>query len=171
LRGASDTDLNLHQGAIRKVLSYNPESGRFTWDADFSGGVKGEFAEWEHSEGYLCISLFGKSVFAHRLAFLFQEGRMPSDEVDHKNGARSDNRWSNLRDVDRSTNSENQTKVIGRQSKSGLLGAQWSSQKERWHAEIKVKGRKHHMGFFDSEEEAHLVYLAAKRRMHEGCTV
>jgi hypothetical protein len=157
---------------VKRVLAYEPESGLFVWRA-WAGkkSVPGEIAGWAHSQGYTAISLFGLKVYAHRLAFLFQLGRFPDDVVDHINGNRKDNRWSNLRDVNQRTNVENRTSPLSANSASGLLGVHWCSQQNKWQAEIKSFGRKKHIGFFDDPFKAHEAYLQAKRKMHAGCTL
>lgn len=38
----------------------------------------------------------------------------------------------------------------------------------RWRAQIMFKGKKHHLGLFDTPEEANAAYLAAKARGHHG---
>ena len=44
-----------------------------------------------------------------------------------------------------------------------VKGYSWNNQKNKWGARIKINGKLKHLGFFDSEEEAHQAYLVAKR--------
>lgn len=167
----SEREIEDSKELIFSLISYNPDDGRFKWSATFAGKVKGSYAEWNHSHGYRVINVFGRSIYAHRLAFLFMEGKMPSKNVDHIDSIRNNNRWSNLRDVSQALNAQNLRLLRDRRTKSGLLGVHWSSQRGKWHAEIKMDKKKTHLGFFDDKEEAHAAYLEAKRKMHPGCTV
>ena len=53
-------------------------------------------------EGYLILSIQGKRYKAHRLVFLYVDNIPVNSDfyVDHINGDRSDNKYSNLRMVD-----------------------------------------------------------------------
>src|SRR5215469_4479388 len=93
-------------------LAYSPDRGRFIWLKTLGRGVKGrsesgKFAERIHSEGYLRVNIDSQWFYAHDLAFLFMTRDWAKYGVDHINRDRSDNRWSNLRDVDRSQNMYN----------------------------------------------------------------
>jgi hypothetical protein len=65
------------------------------------------------STGYCLFNIceatkvLGKVYQAHRLAFLYQEGKFPLEEVDHINHKKDDNRWSNIRHATRVENSKN----------------------------------------------------------------
>jgi len=51
-----------------------------------------------HSTGYVRIGVDGGKYTAHCLAWLYTHGVWPSDQIDHINGNRSDNRIANLRE-------------------------------------------------------------------------
>ena len=134
---------------VMRLLSYCPESGVFRWTSHYGGHAPGDVAGWDHSNGYLVVSVFCVKAYAHRLAFAFQTGAFPEGVVDHINRVSPTNP----------------------NSASGLLGVHWNSQKGRWSAQIKSFGRKKHLGFFDDKQEAHRVYIESKRVLHEGCTL
>lgn len=106
----------------------------------------------------------------HRVAFLYMTGEWPRNEVDHINGCRHDNSWSNLRDVSSRVNKENFRRPrIDNQC--GKLGVCFFKPAKRWKAEIQVDKERIHLGYRRTKEEAAELYLEAKRRLHEGCTI
>jgi hypothetical protein len=163
---------------LRELLHYDPETGIFVRLVDVRCGkgkgrvsvAKGSIAGCVDAHGYLLIRLDNHLYRAHRLAWLFVFGEWPTRHIDHINGERKDNRISNLRDVTVSVNLQNQRRAPAG-SRSGLLGAQWDKQTKRWRSSVKTNGRKQNIGRFDTPEAAHEAYLAAKRKLHEGCTI
>ena len=164
---------NIDAEYARSVLDYDPESGYLSWKTQVAFRVKpGDEAGWIRPEGYREVSLLGKSYKVHRVAFLLVNGEWPKFHVDHINGVRDDNRWENLRDVPRRINNENQRQAAPR-SKVGLLGVRHIARLKHnpYNAQIKVKGKVIALGCYPTPEEAHAVYLCAKRSLHEGCTI
>lgn len=168
---------------LRELLDYNQESGVFTWRArsrdefasegaanSWNGRYAGAQAGTTDKDGYLVIRILTQGYKAHRLAFLHVTGAWPMREVDHLNGNKGDNRWANLRDVDRSTNCQN---LIAARSDNvtGLLGVSPRRDIGKFAAQIFIDGRKRGLGYFDTPEAAHEAYLRAKRVHHEGCTL
>ena len=140
--------------SIADALDYDPHNGVFVWVKN--GAEAGALAV----SGYIQISYKNKLYYAHRLAFLFMEGSMPENLVDHINGVRSDNRWVNLRHCSELENPQNM--LTGR--KGRLPGVTWQAGK--FVAQIKADGKNHYLGRFWTEEEAHEAYVEAKRRLH-----
>lgn len=87
--------------------------------------------------------------------------------VDHANGDTLDNRRSNLRKCTKRQNQQNSRKrrtYCGRPTKNRLKGAH--PQGKRWSARIRIDGRYHYLGSFDTEESAHAAYCEAARAHH-----
>lgn len=49
---------------------------------------------------------------------------------------------------------------------SGLRGASWVKESGKWKAQIGHKGKRIHLGYFDTAEEAHAVYVKAKEEIN-----
>lgn len=108
------------QERLKELLNYNPDTGDFTIKTSrVCRGIKDSVAGWLESTGYIRICLDYKKHSAHRLAFLFIEGRFPN-RIDHINHIRNDNRWVNLREVTHQENSKNQS--INSKNTSGVMG-------------------------------------------------
>ena len=149
---------------LAEELSYDPASGVFTWLTDRGNQVRaGDVAGSLDKDGYTVIFIGHRVRKAHRLAFLLMTGKEPNGEVDHINGDRSDNRWANLREVDRTANCHNKTQAH-KQNKSGLLGV--TTNRRGFTASIKCNGVRHYLGYFATAEEAHAEYMKAKALMH-----
>lgn len=162
------TDLTAER--LRELLHYDPDTGVFRWVAARPNCRSGEQAGCTRENGHVIICLDGKLYYAHRLAWLYVHGAWPSKLIDHINGNRSDNRIQNLRDVEPSVNAQNIRQAF-KTNASGVLGASLFKRTGRYVAMIRIDGKKRYLGYFDTAEEAHAAYLAAKRKHHQGCTI
>ena len=162
---------------LREIYNYNPDTGIFTraiclnrrWPV---GTVAGTLRKKGHGAGYVSINCGGVVYLAHRLAWLYVTGEWPKQLIDHINGDPADNRFCNLRDVSQVENQQNRRKPK-HGTTSALLGVYRAQRttKRQWYAAIRANGIRFHLGTFQTEEQAHAAYLAAKREMHEGCTI
>lgn len=158
---------------LRELLHYDPETGVFTRRVTTGGrygGAAGTHPGTLSDQGYWMISVCSKQHRAHRLAWLYVTGAWPTGEIDHLNGERIDNRWENLRDVQRHVNAQNKRRAQSN-SKTGLLGACWATRDQCFISRIKADGKYRSLGAFKTAEAAHAAYVDAKRRLHEGCTI
>ncbi len=157
-----------HEELLRQI-HYDPDTGVFTRLVKTSafarlGATKGN----PRGVGYRALSVGGKEHYLHRLAWFYVHGEWPRHVIDHINGDKTDNRISNLRDVPQSQNLQNIHRAKS-YSSTGLLGAtRW---KDKFRADIRVDGRKRHLGVFETAEAAHQAYLAAKRLYHPASTL
>ncbi len=161
---------NLTAARLRELLSYDPDTGLFRWKVQTSKRVKvGDIAGTLVKIGYISISIDADMIRAHRLAWLYVHGSWPTGDIDHIDGNRANNRWSNLRDVTRSMNAQNLKRAHADNAASGLLGVY--RDKKKWAASLTVNGKRHRLGNFTTPEEAHAAYLKAKRELHTACTI
>jgi hypothetical protein len=152
---------------LREVLNYDPETGIFTWRVRLKYSVPiGARAGSFPANGYCMIGIDGVHYRAHRLAWLYVYGEWPKNFIDHIDGNRLNNAIANLRDVSNKMNGHN-TNVPRRGNKTGLLGV-LPYKNGKFTAQIGVNGKSNHLGVFDTAEEAHATYMAAKRYVHEG---
>ena len=156
-------DISFEQ--VWRALSYDPETGIFTWKrrADVPTWWNARFAETRAGtigqNGYVYITLFAKHYLAQRLAFLLMKRRWPKGKVDHKNRARPDNRWENLREATGSQNNANNEQRT--KSSSGYRGVRWHRASETWQARITVDGKEHSLRYHQTKEDAARAYNAA----------
>jgi len=91
----------------------------------------------------------------------YMTGKWPEQFVDHINGDRDDNRWSNIREATRWINNVNKRPWRNKRY-SPLKGVTWAHGK--YIAQIKADFRNFYLGRFDTAEEAHEAYCAAARK-------
>jgi hypothetical protein len=164
-----DSMSDLNSTRLRELLDYNQSTGEFTWKVTRGRMAKaGGIAGAKHGENYILIQISGRTYKAHRLAWMHVYGDWPNGFIDHINGIRHDNRISNLRDVTRSENMQNQRRP---QRNNPHLGVTWCKRRKLWLAQIKLDGRNKFLGYHQEAETASAAYLAAKKELHIGCSV
>jgi hypothetical protein len=163
---------DLTQERLQQLLHYCPHTGIFTWRVAVGVGrgfrSAGDPAGSMQGRGYMHIKVDGHRHYTHRLAWLYMTGSWPEQHVDHVNGNRCDNRWSNLRAADHYINAHNRRKAQSN-NKLGLMGV--CKRGNRFLAQIKVEGKVCHIGSFDTAELAHAAYINVKRNLHPGSTL
>ncbi|MFZ2190131.1 MAG: HNH endonuclease [Candidatus Magasanikiibacteriota bacterium] len=117
------------------------------------------------SAGYRNIKVFGRQYKAHRLAFLYMEGKFPLEDVDHRDGNPDKNMWANLRACSTAQNVCNTR--IRKDNTSGVKGVYFRKDLEKWGAKVCVNAKQIHLGFYDKLELANLVATEA-RELHHG---
>lgn len=155
--------------ALMARLSYDPETGVFTWlqkpETDrWSRTWNTRYAGKEagaSSHGYVSINIDGRLYLAHRLAWLFVCEEWPAVQIDHINGDRCDNRIANLRAATVRQNSWNAKRPA--HNTSGFKGVRFHKRDKRYEAFIRVNGVAKALGYFATVEEAAQAYEAAAR--------
>ena len=147
---------------LRSILDYEPETGIFTRKVSTARRVKvGDVAGCPDGRGYLLIQAQSRLYRAHRLAWLYVYGTWPTDQIDHINRIRTDNRIANLRDVSHKQNMQNASKPSN--NTSGHPGVSWHKQKSKWQARIAHNYKQIHLGYFTGIEDAITARKAAEK--------
>lgn len=156
---------------VRRILDYDPATGLFRWkrraDREQSWNTKHacKIAGCKLPNGYRYIMIMGKLHLAHRLAVLWMTGAWPSDQVDHINNDRCDNRWENLRQASNAQNAANQG--VRTNNTSGVKGVSWDKSRNAWFVKIRVKYKQIALGRFASFDDAVAARRAAEM-LHQG---
>lgn len=140
---------------LRTNYGYNPETGLFYRKAR-PQRVCGTLRK----DGYVVINWNYKLHLAHRMAWLYVYGEWPTQEIDHIDLNRNNNRISNLRDVPRWVNHLN----CGRQSNntSGYIGI------DRFENRWRARCCEEHLGLFATLEEAVTAYNHKRNQYMNG---
>jgi hypothetical protein len=157
------------QKKLKAEFWYSRDTGLFVRKARCTRSKAATVSGWVMLNGYIGMCFGGKQHYAHRLAWLYQNGELPPCKIDHVNGLRTDNRIGNLRAVSDVLNGQN-VRVAHRDSKTGLLGVTYEPSSGRFMAQLWSKGRRW-SARFDTAQAAHDAYLEKKRQMHPGCTI
>jgi hypothetical protein len=146
----------MSQQNIKRVLHYDPITGVFVRRTD--GSIWGYVSD-RYIKGYVN----GEHYSAHRLAFLYMEGVLPPDGVDHINHIPTDNSWDNLRHATQAINLRNKLRYS--KNKSGISGVRWIADRKRWLSQIGVNGQTKKLGYFENffdaccwRKSAELIY-------------
>lgn len=146
---------------LLNFVTYTPSTGIFIRKVSAGNSVAGKVLGNLSKQGYLKAMVLGEYVKLHRLAWFYVHGVWPTDQIDHINGNKTDNRLSNLRVCNTSTNCLNQVGAR-KNNKAGYQGVHQIVKTGRFRAGCTIQGVKYHLGVFATAEEAHAAYLNFK---------
>lgn len=163
---------------LRKLLRYEPETGKLYWrerDARmFKNNNASSAKSWNTmyggkeagticGKGYRSVAIFAKIYIGHRLIWAIQTGRWPSDQIDHIDGEKLNNRLNNLREVSSHINSINAR--MNSANTSGHAGVYLNKRSSMWCAQIKFKGRTYHLGSSKNINDVIALRQAEEKRL------
>lgn len=155
--------LGSKEDRISECYSYDAESGSVTRKdgAQKHGNTKPDPCA-VNKGGYAIVRFERGAVLVHRLAWLLMTGDWPKNEIDHINGIRLDNRWSNLRQCSNEENARNCK--LYKNNKTGFKGVR-KTKTGRFSARIGARGSIS-LGTFDTPEQASEAYVKAALSLH-----
>ena len=168
-------DKELPISYLRECLEYNPATGVLTWRErplhhfknqhrcnSWNSRYAGKRAGCFNSGGYLRISINKTSYYVHRVAYAIHHGHWPTDQIDHSEHCRANNRIDNLSVVSNKKNSRNQS--MRKNNTSGCTGVCWNKHIQKWVARINAYGKIIHLGYFTDKFEAICARKSAERK-------
>ncbi len=156
----------LTQARLKEAIDYDPTTGVFVnkirrgkvLAGDVLGCVKDD-------RGVVVIGIDHGLYRAHRLAWLWMTGKWPKEDIDHKDGNPSNNRWENLREATDSQNLSNMKKPITNTSGRKGVSRRWDG--KAWQVHIRANGKSTYVGSHTDLDKAHKMYADAARK-HKG---
>lgn len=152
---------------LRRLLSYDQETGVFTRLVRVHMAKAGERAGHRRRDGYWTVGINKAEYLAHRLAWLYVHSEWPAQMIDHIDGNPSNNAVANLREATPVLNQQNRRKA--RSDSSLPMGV--CRNRHGFRARIRHHGRELTIGTFKTPEQAYVAYVDAKRRLHSGATL
>lgn len=151
------------QELLNKLFEYDPTSGivtrRVKTKMSAEGSVVGSICK-RPTVSYLVVRIQGIKYVLHRIIWKMVTGEDP-EVIDHVNGIGTDNRWSNLRNVNKIANQRNCKSRAD--NKSGKTGVGWHKPSGKWTAYIRNGKSQVYLGLFSEYEEAVLVREKAEQ--------
>lgn len=150
---------------LHHLLTYDPDTGVITNRVNRPPSAKaGDEAGCPRHDGYRQIKIDGNLWLSHRIAWIMTFGQWPTDDIDHINGIKDDNRIINLRLATTSENMSN--RGMQANNTSGHKGVYWHKKDSKWTAQIRVNGRNKYLGQFTDPEDAAAAYKKAAPEYH-----
>lgn len=151
---------------LKEVLDYDPLSGLFRWKVSLSiRTAVGSIAGCPDKDGYIVIRIDKILYKAHRLAWFYVHGVMPSSPIDHRNTVTNDNRVGNLRLASYVLNGGNRGK--NQRNSTGFKGVTKNPRSSNYFAKIQKDGKPYYLGTFATAEEASIAYQNAAKQLYE----
>ena len=148
---------------LKSILEYKPEAGSWDWFVSKGNQKAGSKAgSIRKSDGYYRIKINGKEYVSHRLAWLYMTGEWPTNEIDHIDLNKLNNKWKNLREATHSQNMANVALLSN--NTSGYKGVFWHKQNLKWMVQIKVNNKRIYLGSFVNKEDAVEAYKKAAKK-------
>ena len=112
------------------------------------------------SHGYIRLTVHlhpkKRSIAKHHMVWFFEYGEWPTSQLDHIDGNKLNNHFTNLRLVTSRENIQSYHRL--KKSSSKYLGVSWSKAKKKWVGHIWIDKNLNFLGYFDCELEAARAY-------------
>ena len=153
------------QQRLHELFNYDAETGKFIRKISKKGQLVGFESKCKESLGYIRIHIDGVAYRAHRLAWLFEYGEFPKNEIDHIDGNPSNNRIDNLR-LSNSTQNKCNTR-LRKDNTSGAKGIHWYTAYQKWQVKLTYNKKTVNLGYFKDFFEACCVIASERNKVHK----
>lgn len=161
--------MELTQKIIKELIIYNKETGIINWNPRTSKNAKNvacmkafntRFANKiagnikkniKTGRKYYEIKIFSKKYQSHRIIFLYMTGSFPKNEVDHIDGNGLNNKWENLREVNKSDNQRN--RKLNKNNSTGCPGV-YRLANNKYRVKINHDNKELHLGYYNDLDTA-----------------
>ena len=126
-------------------IGYTSKGEEFYFDQEDYDLIK-DYCWYITSKGYVSTTINKRTIKFHRLLF------PDSQQIDHRNHKKNDNRKCNLREVTNTQNCINRS--LQSNNTSGVTGVYWNKQSNKWVASITVDKKLIFLGYFNQFENA-----------------
>lgn len=150
---------------IREWISYDSSSGEFVFlKSPNRRKPIGSRAGTKDKNGYIQITILGKTHMGHRVAFLLHHGWIATTFIDHKDGDPSNNKIENLRPANRNQNGANAK--ISKRNTTGIKGVYFDKSLRKFVARIKTEGKQIFIGCYEQIADAKHAIEEARKNYH-----
>jgi len=145
-----DPDKKITHEELLSYYHYDKQNGKFyrRLKTGLANAATHGSKATAHKDNYSRISIKGRRYLSHVLAWFYMTGMWPNGVIDHIDGDKNNQQFSNLRDVTYCQNALNRKPDQNR----GIR--QTRNKVKRWEARIKHEKIEHHLGTFDTREQA-----------------
>jgi len=152
---------------LHEMLDYDLLTGIFRWKVRSANCVQiGDIAGYKNSLGYIIITVNEQSYKAHRLAWFYEHGYLPENDIDHEDRIRHHNWISNLREASKSCNQLNTGNR--KNNTSGVKGV--VKFRDKWLVRLTINKRNTHLGYYKDFDEAVCARLVGEQGVDwAGC--
>lgn len=144
----------INQEELKSVLKYFPDTGEF-----YSIKMQ-RYVGYKRSDNYIVTYVKDRPYLLHRLAWLYMTGKWPDGLIDHIDRDRTNNKWTNLRDVTSRKSMYNRDVNIN--NSSNITGVLFDKRRNRWRSRIGLKNLDKHIGYFENFDAAVIARRVAE---------
>lgn len=159
-----DSETGVFNHTVRPLSMFTTVRNMKKWNTRYALKVSGRKRTHKNGKSYWYITINDKEYLAHRMAWLYEYGKLPDRHIDHLDGDGTNNRILNLRDVDISDNAKN-SKLYST-SKTGVNGVTIHGQNGKYVSKIQADNITHSLGCYDDFFEACCARKSAERKFN-----
>lgn len=160
---------SLTQDRVKELFSYDPVTGLLTRLVSVGTAKAGTvITGGRDRDGYMKIAIDRCTHQVHRVVWLYMTGSLPIHQIDHRDHARSNNKWLNLREATVAQNTRNSK--IRCTNSSGVKGVYWCKATKKWRGEVKHDGKREYSYFDDlADADRFVSKLREIRHLEFSC--